>query len=59
MTPKKAASIIKTVEKHMTAVAKVRDNLDDAISELEELRDDCRTAWDCLSDARDALSELV
>ena len=40
-------------------VAAERDKLDDAISEMETLRENCDTAWDCLQDARDALSQLV
>lgn len=59
MTPAKIRSVIKGVEKQMAKVAKTRDELDDFISELEQLKENCREAHDCLQDARDALSELV
>lgn len=49
----------KKVQKHMDAVAKQRDALDDAISEMEQLREDCREAYSNLQDARDALSRIV
>lgn len=41
------------------AVAAERDNLDDLIGELDHLRDNCRSAYEDLQHARDALSELV
>lgn len=47
------------IDKNMAAVAKVRDKIDDDISEMEMLRENCREAWDDLQRARDALSELV
>lgn len=50
---------IKQIEKRMVAVGKERDKLDDLIGELEHLKDNCRTAYDDLQHARDALSELV
>lgn len=50
---------IKQIEKRMIAVGKERDKLDDLIGELEHLKDNCRTAYDDLQHARDALSELV
>jgi chromosome segregation ATPase len=50
---------VKQIEKRMAAVAKERDKLDDLVSELESLREDCREAYDSLQDARDALSRLV
>ena len=49
----------KHVEKRMLDIAKTRDKLDDTISEMEELRDNCNEAYDHLQDARDALSRLV
>ena len=55
----KPKSIKKEIQKRMDAVAKERDKLDDLISEVTDLRDDCEEAWDCLVNARDALSELV
>jgi predicted nucleic acid-binding Zn-ribbon protein len=50
---------IKQIDKRMVAVGKERDKLDDLIGELEHLKDNCRTAYDDLQHARDALSELV
>jgi len=40
-------------------VAAERDKLDDSIDEMGMLRDNCDEAWNCLQDARDALSKLV
>jgi hypothetical protein len=51
--------MLKVIEARQTGVAKERDKLDAAISEMEDLRDSCNRAWDALQDARDALSELV
>lgn len=56
MTNKK---IIEGIKERMDAVAKERDTLDEFISELNDLREDCDNAWECLQQARDALSELV
>jgi hypothetical protein len=52
-------SIMEQIKLHQDAIARERDNLDDLISELEHLRDNCQTAYDNLWYARDALSELV
>lgn len=52
-------SAIKQIEKRMLAVGKERDKLDDLIGDLETLRENCRTAYDDLRHARDALSEIV
>lgn len=41
------------------AVAKERDKLDEAMEEINGLRESCDRAWSSLQDARDALSELV
>lgn len=43
----------------MKAVAKERDKLDEAIADMEQLRECCDRAWEDLQSARDALSELV
>ena len=51
--------MIRQIEKRRDAVGKERDKLDEAIADLEGLRDTCQRAWDCLQDARDALSELA
>ena len=56
MTP---TAIEKQIAKRQEAVAKERDKLDDFIAHLTDLREDCDNAWNCLQDARDALSELV
>jgi len=50
---------ISEIEKRMAGVAAERDKLDELISELGDLREDCDNAWNLLQDARDALSELV
>lgn len=52
-------SIIKEIETRMQSVTSERDNLDEFISELEQLKENCSEAYDCLQRARDALSELV
>lgn len=52
-------SVIKELDKRMQGVAKERDKLDDLISELEHLRENCRAAYDDMQSARDHLSELV
>lgn len=60
MTPKKEISKwIKKIEKRMAGVAAERDKLDDAISEMETLKESCNKAYDSLQSARDSLSELV
>ena len=51
--------IMKEIDKHMAAVAKERDELDNFISKLEELKENCTNAWEDLQCARDSLSELV
>jgi len=43
----------------MTALAKLRDKLDDTIDTAEMLKADCEEAYDDLQNARDALSRLV
>jgi len=59
MNKRQVESWKKKIEKHMVAVAKQRDSIDETISELEELREVCRRSYDHMIDARDALSELV
>lgn len=51
--------LVKKLDKHMKAVAAERDRIDETIGEFNQLRDDCKKAYDSLQDARDALSELV
>jgi len=43
----------------MAGVAAERDKLDELISEMQSLRDDCDDAYNALQDARDALSKMV
>jgi len=50
---------IKKLDKSMKGIAKERDLLDSLISEAEDLRENCDTAWNNLQDARDGLSEMV
>ena len=59
VTKKQVYAWIKSIEKHKKAVAKVRDDLDDAISEMSQLEQNCEEAFDNLDRARDSLSELV
>ena len=50
---------IEQIEKRKVAIAAERDKLDEAISEMEGLREDCDEAWHLLDAARDALSKIV
>lgn len=50
---------IDEINTRMKAVGIERDKLDDLIGDLEHLRENCRSAYDDLQHARDALSELV
>lgn len=47
------------IQRHMAAIAKRRDELDDLIGTLTDLREDCGDAYDHLERARDSLSEMV
>ena len=58
-TKKQVGSWIKQIEKRMAAIAAERDKLDDMISTMNDLKEDCSRAYDSLQEARDALSELV
>lgn len=51
--------MILKIESQMKKVAENRDSLDEMISELESLKEDCNEAYEHLMDARDALSRLV
>lgn len=51
--------VIAELDTRMKAVAAERDRLDEFIGETEHLRENCRSAWEDLQRARDALSELV
>lgn len=51
--------MISKIERQKNAIGKERDKLDDLISELANLKDDCDQAYDLLEEARDALSRLV
>jgi predicted nuclease with TOPRIM domain len=53
------ARMDRVLEKRQGEITKVRDKLDETISELQSLRDDCDEAWQHLEDARDALSRVV
>jgi len=50
---------MKQIESRKNAIARERDELDEAISEMESLREDCDEAWHFLENARDALSRIV
>lgn len=51
--------VIEKIDARKAAVAAERDTIDDLLSDLEELRENCREAWDDLQHARDALSKIV
>jgi len=53
------SELIKEIQLAMDRVGVERDRIDDIISNAEQLRDNCQTAYDDLWHARDALSELV
>ena len=55
----KTKAWIKQIEKRQAAIGLERDKLDQAISEMEGLREDYDEAWHHLQDARDALSRMV
>ena len=59
MTRTKINSWLREIERRQNAIAKERDRLDAAISEMEELKDSCERAYEDMQNARDALSELV
>jgi predicted translin family RNA/ssDNA-binding protein len=59
LTDRQISAMIRKIEKHRNAVGKTRDALDEAIAELEGLKDCCDQAWDDLQRARDALSEFA
>ena len=59
ITKRRLDALDRVIAKKQAEVAKVRDRLDDAIAEWEELREHCREAHDDLQSARDALSRLV
>jgi hypothetical protein len=48
-----------TLAKRQAGIAAERDKLDEAIEEMQSLRESCERAWDDIQGARDALSELV
>ena len=52
-------AIMEEIETRMKGVASERDKLDEMIGDLTSLKEDCENAYDCLQNARDALSELV
>jgi len=59
LDPTKVREFMDEIEKKQKDVGKVRDQIDEMISEMGMLREDCVEAWDNLQDARDALSRLV
>jgi len=52
------SNFIKKIDKKQIKIGKERDSLDDLISDMAQLREDCSEAWDNLQDARDALSRM-
>jgi hypothetical protein len=58
MMKKTAKMFIKELRIIQKSIAKERDSLSDAISEMEMLKEDCIEAWDSLQEAMDSLSKL-
>lgn len=58
-TSEEISSWIEKIDLRKESVGKERDKLDEAISELQMLREDCDEAYDALQTARDALSRMV
>ena len=50
---------IKVLEAKRVKVGRVRDDLASVVSEMEQLRENCETAYYDLQSAIDALSELA
>jgi len=59
LTKRTARSIVAQIEKHEQKVSQARDDLDEFIGGLENLRYDCEEALEDLNRARDALSRWV
>lgn len=59
ITARQKAALTRTIEKHRAKVAKVRDDLREAVSEIESLLESCDRAEESLQDAIGALSELA
>lgn len=58
-TSEEISGWIEKIDLRKESVGKERDKLDEAISELQMLREDCDEAFDALQTARDALSRMV
>lgn len=58
ITKANITNFVKKIDGQQSRIAKERDRLDDLISEMEQLKEDCTEAWDNLQDARDALSRM-
>ena len=56
---KKYENWIKKLEAHKIVIGKERDALDEVISDAEELKECCMTAYENIQCAIDALSELT
>lgn len=54
----KMISFIKELEKRKEAVGKERDKIEEAISDMEGLKDKCEEAYYFLEQAIDVLSEM-
>jgi len=53
-----ALNYMKQIQKQKDNFALLQDELEYLIIELEELKENCTEAWDCLQDAQDALSRM-
>lgn len=56
---KKVQTILKVLEKHRERIGKERDSLRDLEGEITDLKETCERAYDDISCAIDALSELA
>jgi len=59
MNKRTVAAWIKKLEAHRAKVAKVRDELREAMYEMEAMRDTCVEAYENIDAAIDRLSELA
>jgi len=48
----------KILEQHLREIGDLRDKITDSMTDLEELENNCREAYDSLEEAIDALSRL-
>ena len=59
MNKKQVNGWLKQLDKRIAGIEKERDQLDELISKMQDLEEDCTEAIDSLVRARDALSKFV